>query len=112
MLHRHIQADEGRCHVHAGAPLRCRASFASQQVVGFQEEVQLREQDFGNFQDADAKEREKEDRWGAPAAGLLQGLLDGVIPQCSRQPRLHSHIAICSARQHMQAQSARPLQQP
>jgi hypothetical protein len=45
----------------AAAPPR-RESFASKQVLGVQEEVQLREQDFGNFQDADAKEREKEDR--------------------------------------------------
>jgi hypothetical protein len=50
---------------HAGALLPCRQSFASQQVVGVQEEVQLREQDFGNFQDVDAKQREKEDRCAA-----------------------------------------------
>eukprot|EP00878_Enallax_costatus_P017629 GHUV01018523.1.p2 GENE.GHUV01018523.1~~GHUV01018523.1.p2 ORF type:complete len:276 (+),score=47.89 GHUV01018523.1:2450-3277(+) len=40
----------------------CRDAFASQQVLGMQEEVQLREQDFGNFQDAAGKEREKAER--------------------------------------------------
>eukprot|EP00878_Enallax_costatus_P015940 GHUV01016713.1.p1 GENE.GHUV01016713.1~~GHUV01016713.1.p1 ORF type:complete len:443 (+),score=77.35 GHUV01016713.1:1134-2462(+) len=39
-----------------------RDAFASQQVLGMQEEVQLREQDFGNFQDAAGKEREKAER--------------------------------------------------
>ncbi|KAI8475889.1 MAG: histidine phosphatase superfamily [Monoraphidium minutum] len=39
-----------------------RAAFGPDQVAGMQEEVQLREQDFGNFQDADQKEREKAER--------------------------------------------------
>jgi hypothetical protein len=30
--------------------LSCSAAFASSQVLGVQEDVQLREQDFGNFQ--------------------------------------------------------------
>eukprot|EP00879_Flechtneria_rotunda_P020188 GHRR01021229.1.p1 GENE.GHRR01021229.1~~GHRR01021229.1.p1 ORF type:complete len:265 (+),score=70.87 GHRR01021229.1:883-1677(+) len=39
-----------------------RDAFASSQVCGVQEEVQLREQDFGNFQDAEGKQREKQER--------------------------------------------------
>ncbi|KAF6253071.1 histidine phosphatase superfamily, partial [Scenedesmus sp. NREL 46B-D3] len=39
-----------------------RDAFASSQVAGVQEEVQLREQDFGNFQDAEGKQREKAER--------------------------------------------------
>ena len=39
-----------------------RAAFASRQLAGVQEEVQLREQDFGNFQDMDGKAREKAER--------------------------------------------------
>eukprot|EP00877_Chromochloris_zofingiensis_P000455 jgi/Chrzof1/1040/Cz01g38050.t1_PGM7[v5.2] len=39
-----------------------RQAFASAQVAGWQEEVQLREQDFGNFQDAEGKKREKAER--------------------------------------------------
>lgn len=31
-------------------------------MAGVQEEVQLREQDFGNFQDAEGKQREKAER--------------------------------------------------
>lgn len=38
------------------------AAFASSQVLGVQEEVQLREQDFGNFQRVEDKQREKEER--------------------------------------------------
>ncbi|EFN55417.1 hypothetical protein CHLNCDRAFT_134554 [Chlorella variabilis] len=36
--------------------------FMPEQVQGVQEEVQLREQDFGNFQDAEGKKREKAER--------------------------------------------------
>ncbi|KAL0025571.1 hypothetical protein WJX79_002535 [Trebouxia sp. C0005] len=36
--------------------------FAANQLKGVQEEVQLREQDFGNFQDADGKQKEKAER--------------------------------------------------
>ncbi|KAF8067106.1 phosphoglycerate mutase-like protein [Scenedesmus sp. PABB004] len=39
-----------------------RAAFDCSQVAGVQEEVQLREQDFGNFQDAEGKQREKLER--------------------------------------------------
>lgn len=38
------------------------AAFRSDQVVGVQEEVQLREQDFGNFQDGEGKKKEKAER--------------------------------------------------
>ncbi|KAL4428501.1 hypothetical protein ABPG75_002590 [Micractinium tetrahymenae] len=37
-------------------------AFQPEQVQGVQEEVQLREQDFGNFQDAEGKKREKAER--------------------------------------------------
>ncbi|GAB4814314.1 hypothetical protein N2152v2_001360 [Parachlorella kessleri] len=37
-------------------------AFKPEQLVGVQEEVQLREQDFGNFQDAEGKKREKAER--------------------------------------------------
>lgn len=37
-------------------------AFIPQQLAGVQEEVQLREQDFGNFQDAEGKQREKAER--------------------------------------------------
>lgn len=37
-------------------------AFQEDQVQGVQEEVQLREQDFGNFQDAEGKKREKAER--------------------------------------------------
>ncbi|PSC69919.1 phosphoglycerate mutase [Micractinium conductrix] len=37
-------------------------AFNPDQVQGVQEEVQLREQDFGNFQDAEGKKREKAER--------------------------------------------------
>jgi broad specificity phosphatase PhoE len=37
-------------------------AFEPEQVQGVQEEVQLREQDFGNFQDAEGKKREKAER--------------------------------------------------
>lgn len=37
-------------------------AFGVSQVAGVQEEVQLREQDFGNFQDAEGKRREKAER--------------------------------------------------
>ena len=37
-------------------------AFDPGQVMGVQEEVQLREQDFGNFQDAEGKQREKAER--------------------------------------------------
>eukprot|EP00887_Chlorella_sp_A99_P004932 scaffold4.g4932.t1 len=37
-------------------------AFSPDQLVGVQEEVQLREQDFGNFQDAEGKQREKAER--------------------------------------------------
>jgi broad specificity phosphatase PhoE len=37
-------------------------AFDPCRVVGCQEEVQLREQDFGNFQDAEGKKREKAER--------------------------------------------------
>ena len=53
-------------------PLRCiwplqtyeglAQAFMPEQVQGVQEEVQLREQDFGNFQDMDGKAREKAER--------------------------------------------------
>ncbi len=81
MLHSDIQAWQMAAAdtAHAAAPLPRRASFASQQVVGFQEEVQLREQDFGNFQDADAKEREKEDRCGLLLLLLLLLLLQACL---------------------------------
>lgn len=36
--------------------------FASNNIMGIQEEVQLREQDFGNFQDAEGKQHEKAER--------------------------------------------------
>lgn len=36
--------------------------FAADQLKGVQEEVQLREQDFGNFQDAEGKQKEKAER--------------------------------------------------
>lgn len=36
--------------------------FDPESVIGVQEEVQLREQDFGNFQDAEGKKKEKADR--------------------------------------------------
>ncbi|PSC69817.1 phosphoglycerate mutase [Micractinium conductrix] len=46
--------------------LRCKQTtegllqaFRSEEVLGVQEEVQLREQDFGNFQDAEGKKRKK-----------------------------------------------------
>ncbi|EFN57217.1 hypothetical protein CHLNCDRAFT_12448, partial [Chlorella variabilis] len=46
--------------------LRCKQgmvqAFAPEQLLGVQEEVQLREQDFGNFQDAQGKRREKLER--------------------------------------------------
>uniref|UniRef100_A0A7S3QYR3 Phosphoglycerate mutase-like protein n=1 Tax=Dunaliella tertiolecta TaxID=3047 RepID=A0A7S3QYR3_DUNTE len=38
------------------------AAFPPESIIGVQEEVQLREQDFGNFQDAEGKKREKADR--------------------------------------------------
>eukprot|EP00195_Chlamydomonas_chlamydogama_P012286 CAMPEP_0202901526 /NCGR_PEP_ID=MMETSP1392-20130828/14302_1 /ASSEMBLY_ACC=CAM_ASM_000868 /TAXON_ID=225041 /ORGANISM="Chlamydomonas chlamydogama, Strain SAG 11-48b" /LENGTH=410 /DNA_ID=CAMNT_0049588099 /DNA_START=245 /DNA_END=1477 /DNA_ORIENTATION=- len=38
------------------------SAFAQTNITGVQEEVQLREQDFGNFQDAAGKEREKTER--------------------------------------------------
>lgn len=37
-------------------------AFDTEQIAGVQEEVQLREQDFGNFQDAEGKKREKAER--------------------------------------------------
>lgn len=37
-------------------------AFSFEEIVGVQEEVQLREQDFGNFQDAEGKKREKAER--------------------------------------------------
>jgi broad specificity phosphatase PhoE len=37
-------------------------AFAPDEIAGVQEEVQLREQDFGNFQDAEGKQREKAER--------------------------------------------------
>lgn len=37
-------------------------AFEPEQLLGVQEEVQLREQDFGNFQDAEGKKREKAER--------------------------------------------------
>jgi broad specificity phosphatase PhoE len=37
-------------------------AFSEEQLLGVQEEVQLREQDFGNFQDAAGKDREKLER--------------------------------------------------
>jgi hypothetical protein len=46
----------------ASAVVPCSDAFASSQVAGVQEEVQLREQDFGNFQDAEGKQREKAER--------------------------------------------------
>ncbi len=36
--------------------------FQEDEIAGFQEEVQLREQDFGNFQDLEGKKREKAER--------------------------------------------------
>lgn len=48
---RSLQTYEGICQ-----------AFSSQQVKGVQEEVQLREQDFGNFQDQDGIKREKAER--------------------------------------------------
>lgn len=38
------------------------AAFDPASILGAQEDVQLREQDFGNFQDAEGKKREKVDR--------------------------------------------------
>jgi broad specificity phosphatase PhoE len=38
------------------------ACFSASHIRGLQEEVQLREQDFGNFQDAEGKEHEKAER--------------------------------------------------
>ncbi|KAK9805474.1 hypothetical protein WJX72_000323 [[Myrmecia] bisecta] len=38
------------------------SAFSHDQIHGYQEEVQLREQDFGNFQDAEGKQREKAER--------------------------------------------------
>lgn len=38
------------------------SAFDDEQIAGAQEEVQIREQDFGNFQDASAKEKEKAER--------------------------------------------------
>lgn len=38
------------------------SAFEDEQIAGAQEEVQIREQDFGNFQDASAKEKEKAER--------------------------------------------------
>jgi broad specificity phosphatase PhoE len=37
-------------------------AFQPHEIAGVQEEVQLREQDFGNFQDAEGKQREKAER--------------------------------------------------
>eukprot|EP00884_Botryococcus_braunii_P014525 jgi/Botrbrau1/23073/Bobra.0243s0014.1 len=37
-------------------------AFHPNKIAGWQEEVQLREQDFGNFQDAEGKQREKAER--------------------------------------------------
>jgi broad specificity phosphatase PhoE len=37
-------------------------AFGISRIAGVQEEVQLREQDFGNFQDAEGKQREKAER--------------------------------------------------
>ena len=37
-------------------------AFGASGIAGVQEEVQLREQDFGNFQDAEGKQREKAER--------------------------------------------------
>jgi hypothetical protein len=50
------------CSYTASAVVSCSDAFASSQVAGVQEEVQLREQDFGNFQDAEGKQREKAER--------------------------------------------------
>ena len=36
--------------------------FQEDEISGFQEEVQLREQDFGNFQDQEGKKHEKAER--------------------------------------------------
>ena len=36
--------------------------FQEDEIAGFQEEVQLREQDFGNFQDQEGKKHEKAER--------------------------------------------------
>ncbi|GFR41068.1 hypothetical protein Agub_g1708 [Astrephomene gubernaculifera] len=38
------------------------SQFSSHHLLGVQEEVQLREQDFGNFQDAEGKQHEKAER--------------------------------------------------
>lgn len=38
------------------------SAFDAESILGIQEEVQLREQDFGNFQDMEGKAREKEER--------------------------------------------------
>jgi broad specificity phosphatase PhoE len=44
-------------------PVLCLSqAFHPTQILGVQEEVQLREQDFGNFQDTDGKKREKAER--------------------------------------------------
>ncbi|KAG2499910.1 hypothetical protein HYH03_002198 [Edaphochlamys debaryana] len=48
---RSLQTYEGIC-----------SQFPSQNLLGVQEEVQLREQDFGNFQDLQGKQREKAER--------------------------------------------------
>lgn len=42
--------------------LGIRGAFPDDRIAGVQEEVQLREQDFGNFQDPEGKKREKAER--------------------------------------------------
>lgn len=42
--------------------LPCSEVFPSPNLLGVQEDVQLREQDFGNFQDIEGKKREKAER--------------------------------------------------
>ncbi|KAI3434838.1 hypothetical protein D9Q98_002893 [Chlorella vulgaris] len=58
-----------RLFVYTSPYLRCKQTteglvraFSEEQLLGVQEEVQLREQDFGNFQDAAGKDREKLER--------------------------------------------------
>lgn len=65
----HSNGSVGRLFFYTSPYLRSRQTFEGvaqafrpEEIGGVQEEVQLREQDFGNFQDAEGKRREKAER--------------------------------------------------
>lgn len=65
----HADGSVGRLFFYTSPYLRSRQTFEGvaqafrpEEIGGVQEEVQLREQDFGNFQDAEGKRREKAER--------------------------------------------------